>query len=421
MVQIIDDKFSGNVLGRLGAGIGQGLSEQVPKEVERYRLSSGLKKLNQENIKDPLEYYTRALGIPGITPQMVESLGRLAQQRLQNQSLLNQYPQGSLPGENQPGGNISTREGTLPPSIGTPKGTQATISPYISPEPEQLEAEATRLFRENPGRFKNDWQNAYDLVTSREDRKRQKNLDEQAQRTGQASVENTLKTKLQNQAKRYGAETVPGNELEAIENLAVKSVLPKSQGGEELPEEQAAKKYSKMLDAIGRDYSSLNSKKGLTKYTRSSDIVKELEPMRKRFEERGMLENFADTIQSKLTLSPKRAYAIAYPLDEKSPLFQGLEKLPKLNPAEFSTKAIRRVQSEKFIPQIADDLGNASPLAVADYLQKKGYDADSFLDYLIDNEPLFDFSEQQQRELSKSRKTFGAIGNIFFDTFKRKK
>jgi hypothetical protein len=36
----------GNPLGRLGASIGRGLSEQVPQEIERTRLASGLKDLD---------------------------------------------------------------------------------------------------------------------------------------------------------------------------------------------------------------------------------------------------------------------------------------------------------------------------------------------------------------------------------------
>ena len=50
---------------RLGTSLGQGLAEQVPKEVERYRLSKGLEKFSQESKgKSPLEQYSMLMSIP---------------------------------------------------------------------------------------------------------------------------------------------------------------------------------------------------------------------------------------------------------------------------------------------------------------------------------------------------------------------
>lgn len=75
MVQVIDDPYrKGTAFGRLGKGIGQGLSDQIPKEVDRYRLSSGLQQLGKDapNLS-PFEQLTRFYSIPGVTPSMVES------------------------------------------------------------------------------------------------------------------------------------------------------------------------------------------------------------------------------------------------------------------------------------------------------------------------------------------------------------
>ena len=80
MVQVIDRQ--GGAAG-FGQAFGQGLSDQIPKEVEHYRLSQGLKRLGEEKNLSPLEFATKAYGIKGITPQMVDSLGQLA--RYQNQ------------------------------------------------------------------------------------------------------------------------------------------------------------------------------------------------------------------------------------------------------------------------------------------------------------------------------------------------
>ena len=48
MVQVIDT--GGSVAGRIGKGFGQGLAEQLPKEIEKYRLSSGLNKLGKQDL-----------------------------------------------------------------------------------------------------------------------------------------------------------------------------------------------------------------------------------------------------------------------------------------------------------------------------------------------------------------------------------
>ena len=76
MAQIIQ---SNDIFGKIGRGFGQGLGEQIPKEVQRERLSAGLRKLGEESGNlNQMEILTRAAGIPGITPQMVQSIGELA-------------------------------------------------------------------------------------------------------------------------------------------------------------------------------------------------------------------------------------------------------------------------------------------------------------------------------------------------------
>ena len=49
-----------NIFGRIGSGIGQGLAETLPKEMERGRLSQGLQQFEKEsgNLK-PVQQYTR--------------------------------------------------------------------------------------------------------------------------------------------------------------------------------------------------------------------------------------------------------------------------------------------------------------------------------------------------------------------------
>ena len=82
MVQVINDPTRGSILGRVGAGIGRGLSEQLPQEIERGRLSAGLKQFEQESANlTPMQQLARLSAIPGITPQMIQSFGELGKQQ----------------------------------------------------------------------------------------------------------------------------------------------------------------------------------------------------------------------------------------------------------------------------------------------------------------------------------------------------
>ncbi len=74
----------GDIFGRIGTGLGQGLAEQLPKEMEHARLSAGLKKLGEESPNlSPTEFLTKAYSTYGITPQMVQSLGEAAKYQRQ--------------------------------------------------------------------------------------------------------------------------------------------------------------------------------------------------------------------------------------------------------------------------------------------------------------------------------------------------
>lgn len=80
----------GDFFGRLGQVTGQGLAESIPKEVDRYRLSQGLKQFEQDSPNlSPTQQLTRLASIPGLLnhPQLIQTYGELAKQ----QNLRNAY------------------------------------------------------------------------------------------------------------------------------------------------------------------------------------------------------------------------------------------------------------------------------------------------------------------------------------------
>lgn len=98
---------SGNLFGRLGSGIGQGLAEQIPKEIEQYQLKSGLKDFSENSQGlDPMQQLAKIASVRGVTPQMIQSFSELAKQ----QNTKNAYAR-TGPTESRPGPNASPQVG----------------------------------------------------------------------------------------------------------------------------------------------------------------------------------------------------------------------------------------------------------------------------------------------------------------------
>jgi hypothetical protein len=390
LVQVIDDPYSGNVFGRLGAGIGQGLSEHLPKEIERMRLSSGLKKLNQENVQDPFEFYTKALGIPGITPQMVESLGRLSEKRLQAQGLKNFGKQGGREGaENlrqlgaptQQAGNTSAI-----PSVTTPTGLQATTHPFIPRSTPEKYYAAAQKYEVNPGLYGNDIEKAVLLENQIDNDMQAQNSALQLQRTGETDVQNTVRTSLANQHALLKSN-VPATIFSKIEDEAIRSVLSTDQGGRNLTEQQAAKEYGDKLRRISEDYTSIVQLRntGLQPLQRG-EIKRKIENLQKRMAERGEQKEFADRLISDANLTPRYAFRIAYPASDSPKAVEAIDALPDQKAKGPIKKGRQRISYEEQIPKIAESMGkNSSPISIADALEKRGYDSTQFLKFLNDN------------------------------------
>lgn len=68
-----------SIFGRIGENLGRGLAEQLPQEIERSRLASGLSSFEREHENlNPMQQLARLSAIPGITPQMIQSFSDLA-------------------------------------------------------------------------------------------------------------------------------------------------------------------------------------------------------------------------------------------------------------------------------------------------------------------------------------------------------
>lgn len=151
-------KFTVNqpsIFGRIGTGVGKGLAEQLPKEMDRGRLSEGLNQFAQKSNDPLMKQYAQLLSIPGITPQAVQTFGELAKQQSSRNAYanrsrgsnqenqpnpgfnLNEAPQfGQLPGKVQRQNNGGYQE---PSELVRPEETgQPQVSPPNPTRPEAL-------------------------------------------------------------------------------------------------------------------------------------------------------------------------------------------------------------------------------------------------------------------------------------------
>ena len=158
----------GNLFGRIGTGFGQGLAEQLPKEVSRYRLASGLADIEKDSPNlNRLQLMTRLAGVPGglENPQFIKEYADVARQ----QNIRNAYQRGGQRGQTQEMVNTNVQPsqnrledikfGQLNPNQIQRKGVSGDISkePLIRSDYQNREEQAkdtTNVANENPSASK---------------------------------------------------------------------------------------------------------------------------------------------------------------------------------------------------------------------------------------------------------------------------
>ena len=464
MAQLIKQ---GNIFGRIGTGFGKGLAEQIPKEIERNRLSAGLQQFSQESAnRSPLENLATLSAIPGVTPQMIQSFGSLAQQQARGQALVQQKQQEQQQ-ERQSALNRFSGQPASPqqqqtqeaPSITQRKPLEEIQKGYIPPTLDERRQSAGERFRENPARYTHDPQMALDEVDKEVAINQERNAAYEQQHQRLTAAQDAAVGRLKAHSDKMGLKNVPSNIYNDIEDNFIEDILPKSAGGNGLTEQEAIKKRGKELENIDRDYAEVNSIGDWGVQTRKdSDTLRSLRALQKSFKKRGDTENFADTLVSKNGFSPSVAYSIAQPVSDNPDLNEILKEIKpyeeRLPPKEeFNVDRVNKIISENNISHIKDKyfgihpekpepgiypeydegkelaqfkivrkLANAlgtegSPLAVGYELKKLGYDPDVWNDYLIKNSDKLNLTGQQLRQLKKSNSYLGTKNDWWLEAF----
>lgn len=452
MVQVIDQ--GGDLFGRIGRGFGQGLSEQLPKEVERYRLSSGLRNLEQESGNlTPLQQLTRLSSIPGITPQMVQSFGELAKIQNQRNAYRNRMEQsGQIPAERrgspqqqdllvnqQPRENLPLDRQVSPSQAAMIAASSGAVgnrqrTPNVRPEERTLEivnenplnpASLTRLPwtpQQRDSRIL-DYTNQGFLVDKAEqlaadDEARdlaepgayQKRLEELTGKSQQARQEfrNQLETKLQKEGSGVFKD-ISGEMLVNMERGMERDLREHPNSSFKDVANDWSNRALNVAKTKGQ-LKKLAETSGPEEIIKGDQLLKKLRSYQDIFKKSGNAEEYYNLLRSEFGLSPQGAASIAFPSNKRvKDYINNLKPIPRMygqgatayNPEKLATQARKSaIEIEKFID--ADD----SLLSIARDLTDRDptFDQQSFFDQLEEDKEHIRLNDRQRREMAEGVK-----------------
>lgn len=373
-----------SIFGRLGQGLAEGLSEHVPKEIERARLAQGLKQLGEQKGLTPFEQFAGLASVPGAVerPQLLQTGGDLLRQQAYLEALKNQYAGQQGQKKEITAYVPSPEELNQPvkgevPTLATPEATAESYKGFIPPTEQQERQDAFENFQKNPARYGFDFDKALEerkAITSR-NAEIQKSYQEQEKIA--VGKEEKVKTALQNEVTKLGLGNIPPKAYQKFEEKILNSILSKKEGGEGLSQEQAIKKHSKDLAQANRNYLDLGSLSAWSPL----NFNRQVDALRKDFSSRGEQPMMMDQLISDYGISPLYAAHKTYPIKKGD--------IPTLN--KLGIKIGVPTPSGLSIPTVTDltyqqlkkEMGKSnSPLSIAYDLQEKAQDPRGWLKYL---------------------------------------
>ena len=420
MVQIVPQE--GGLAG-IGGALGKGLSETVPKEVDRMRLAQGLKGLSGSLAgKSPLDQAAALSGIPGMTPELLQQyLPLVRQSAAREESLRNQQQSTGQPAQvsQQPLGSGQmvqaqkdiVDEGEIPKRRGivTQESQDVLSRPIIRKSDEELRNEARQLSRANPNLYPTEVE-AMPVVKEREatrigqeeDRlktaKRQQVLEEDIRK----GFQNSLGKKIQK-----GGEETFSDVLGDIQNQLEFQAMEDVATGK-LTATQAVDKYTDQGLELAKGIQQLRDSASARFWdTSAGQEVRRINQVRDKFAKLKRLPEFSNYLEGELGLSPQVAASFAFPPDRNKPLMEDLKKA-------------RNARSDAQFTQSVAEMGkrikpNDSLLAIANEFTLQAQ-RESFMDQireLYENGEV-SLTSSQLNELEKSIPFFPTLADVYY-------
>jgi len=422
MAQIIKQP---NLLSSLGTGFGQGLAEQLPKEIDRARLSQGLRDIGNMQNANPFQQFAALAGVPGITPQMLASGSDLLRQQAQIDSMRKQgdiqnQPRTVFPGV---GGGQGEQPSSNVPSLTKSDVFERTQEGFIPLSQQEKTARASQIFNENPGFFRNDPQMAMQYVDQEENQREKQAQAFQTKHQNLSNLQDNVVNRLNNQSERLGTQ-IPADLYSSIEDKAIQATKPKSEGGRGLTEQQAMKEYGKEMDDASRGFANLSTVGNWGIAARPAKAtLDQISRIQNQMEKIDQTDNMALKLISDSKLSPGFAYALSQPVNKVPELNTFLKKLPTLESKEGLVETVGDPRAFEKTLEIADQVGeyvknhpNASPQAISYELERKGYDGQAILNHLSENSKRFNLRQRQLDQLNYPKQV-GTFNDWWLQSF----
>jgi len=403
-----------SIWGRIGSGVGRGLAESLPKEMERGRLSEGLKRFETESQGlSPLQQYARAASIPGITNQMLSDIPRLAKLENTRNAYANLAGTGTStnqiqqPDRYQDNQILENNQSRKPPALpedqgrdriqkgyigeeGDPRESvrsahplRASITPRIPYSPTQM-AEKVKKYQ-NLG-FQPDQaiqlsekeQSTYLATPGVEEQIESRQ--EKAKNQADSLLNEKIKAKLQIPKDSSGYDKLPGVVQEALKTELDNSLVKNPNKSLE----QVTDELSQLALRLSESDSIVNKlqAKGIFE-AKGTDILDNLVSARVPYEKLGLTGKklYKNDLESKFGFSPEKSSQIAFTRSPKMSSHIQSYKRPKKY-QEMKSDAVKQADF------VINNLGKQDSLLaiLASYREKNpDFDSREFFNYLRNN------------------------------------
>ncbi len=153
--------------------------------------------------------------------------------------------------------------------------------------------------------------------------------------------------------------------------------------------------------------------------------MRTIKDVQQQMEKIDQTDNFAQELISKSKFSPPKAYSMAEPVYRVPELNRAVRSLPDLEPVHtlFESKIPPQVSVPKTLeiaPKLAQfvkDNPKASPLAIAYEIEKKGYDAQTWLQYLTDHAKELNLRQRQSDQTSTPMNVVPTMNDWWLSSF----
>lgn len=387
----------GNIFGRIGTGFGKGLAEQLPKEIERNRLSSSLEELGKQKDLTPFQQYTGLVKAAHEYPQVIQGGSDL----LRQQAIIDNINQRGNARQTIPQReNRNMPEKAGPSTITSAEGAQNKINPYVAPSGEERENLAEDLYSKEPLKYR-----TLDEARNAVDRRVSGDIQQSESKIRKAELQEKVQEKTEGDLQGYIDKVASGLPETVRFRLKEKAVNDVSDGN--IGVEEARNKYGQEGLEMARQFANIASWGNLGLVTNSpKELITSIKSLQKDAKEKGYQKEAAESMIADNGTTPNFSYAAMYPVKDIKPLNDELKSIPKIDP-RFKGVPGMVENTQKIYRRLGEALGKeGSPLAVAYELEKKGYDAQGWKDYLTENQKSLNLTSNQIDELGKPQPTF---------------